>query len=389
MQTETPGQADAFVSSMGVDAHFAASNSAESTNFNVSSGALYASGIRHLRDGVSTSRGELDTIALHGIKHSVGFSIPDMSASNITSTLAAEAKNIDFVEAGNEYDNSGDVDWPADMRSAQNILYSTVKANPAFNNIAVLTPALDKPSNAALLGEVRADAGSLHNGTCDFNPATTNRSVAMAPQVQSLQADAANKPMWTTETGYDDDPLSSCYISEDGAAKYIPRTLAYRWNAGMPHSYFDFWSDENALHFAHEGFVTENGVPKKQYYAIQSLLEFLSDPGPAFNTVPLTYSIGGTTTNVMHTLLQKRNGDYDLLLWQEAVSWDHTKKIPIAVPAEQVTITFNSGAGGVIGYAYQPNYAIARTPLAGVNRTVVKINVTDAVQIVRFRAYKA
>ena len=47
-----------------------------------------------------------------------------------------------------------------------------------------------------------------------------------------------------------------------------------------------------------------------------------------------------------------------------------------------------AGAGGVMGYAYQPNYAIARTPLVSVNRKAITVNVTDAVQIIRFRAYK-
>ncbi len=381
---EHPGQSDAFVDAYGVDSHFGAEASAEYKNFGASSRALYDSGIRHIRDGSANGSKTINELAAHGIRHSIGFAIKGLTAQTITNSLNPIYGSIDFVEAQNEYDNSGDPNWPAHLRAEQALIYKTVNANSRFKNIAVLAPALDNPKNASVLGNVPADFSNLHNGTCDFEPSTTERSIEMSTQQKEIQAEALGKPTWTTETGYDDDTRSSCSISEDGAAKYIPRTLAYRWNAGMPHVYFDNWSDENAAHFAVMGLVTQNGTPKKQYYAVQSLLALLSDRGPSFATKPLQYTASGSTGNVRHTLLQKRNGTYEMLLWIEVPSWDHVRKVPISVKPQTIKLSFAAKPSGVEYFEYGSNWSFNSSGVSTSGSTIT-LNVTDSISVLSFK----
>ena len=197
-------------------------------------------------------------------------------------------------------------------------------------------------------------------------------------------------PIYTTETGYDDDRSSPCYISAEGAAKYIPRTVAYRFNLGIQRSYFDYWSDEppNVNGWDQMGFVTRAGVPKPQLSAVRSLITLLSDAGAAFRAVPLRYGVSGATANVAHTLLQKRNGVYYLLLWLEVPSWNHVTKKPLAVEPQTVTLSFAKPVGGVVDFAYRADWSLAATQLLSVSRNEITLRVTDSVSILRFNPYE-
>lgn len=394
---EMPSRAEDFVESFGLDSKFG-SPSNDSANVAKFAPMLSALGVKYLRDGYDTSGTRFATLSALGIKHSISFQASSMTPDVITKAIMSQGpQNIGFVETDNEPDNLGNPNWVPNAVAGQKMLYDTIHANPAFSNIKVLAPALKLISNSTVLGPVAADAGNIHNGTCNFNPGTGVRGAYTLPYLQLEQTVAVNQPVWTTETGYDNDPRSSCYISEDAAAKYIPRTIAYRWNLGMPHSFFNTWTDHpEQAYFAHLGFVTEAGQPKKQYFSTQSLLTTLADKGGSFSPSPLAYTITGQTQNVAHTLLEKSNGGYFLLIWLEEPSWvyrSYNQTGTINNPSQLVTINFtNKRVGGVRLMTYQPDYSlkIANTPasaLLGSSRTMAKLRISDSISILRFSAF--
>jgi ligand-binding sensor domain-containing protein len=52
----------------------------------------------------------------------------------------------------------------------------------------------------------------------------------------------------------------------------------------------------------------------------------------------LDFQLSGTTNNVQHTLLQKRDGSFWLALFQEAVSYDPKTRADLEVPVQSITL---------------------------------------------------
>ena len=70
------------------------------------------------------------------------------------------------------------------------------------------------------------------------------------------------------------------------------------------------------------------------------MITLLKDPGPSFTPGALDYVLSGQTNLVHHTLLQKRDGRFVLLLWQEAQSYDPKAKHDISISEVPVQLEF-------------------------------------------------
>ncbi len=394
--SEIPSQADAFVNSVGVDTHFVYSNEAYTTQFPAVSQLLINSGIKHIRDSGptydQTYLSEMAMFSSHGVHHSLGMPINSTPAQVTSALNAFGTANIDFVEPMNEYDSYAkqDPNWLANIIAEQKMIWNTVRANPAFNGVTVLGPALASHKSYALLGDLDAyeDAGNLHAGFCNYNPGTNNGTVNFSKVTALIRTSTVSKPIWTTETGYDDNSNLThvCDTPDPAVAKYDPRLLAERWNAGEPRSYMFQFVDKPTVGnpFAYMGLVTINGTPKPQYTALQSMLGLLSDPGSAFTPTTLNYALGGQTQSVHHTLLQKRDGTYVMMLWIEKpclVSiYDPTQ---VAVPSQQVSLSVPSMTTAS-DYTYDTaKWTVSPQNLA-INAGTVNLTVTDAISFVEF-----
>jgi len=381
-----PASADAFVDSIGADSHFNYGGTSYTTNAATVGAALISSGIRHLRDGEPQDNyaSELAYLGANGIKHSVFFPVTT-TAAQITATLMLYAPYVDFVEPQNEYDRSGDPNWAAALQAEQQLLYTTVQSNPAFAGIKVLGPSFARPADAASVGPLDQfeDAGNLHNYTCNLNPGTTT-SIGISALSALIRGATATKPIWTTEVGYEDDlSVSACALSDAAIAKYTPRTIADRWLAGEPRTYlYQFADMAPATGYSAMGLVTQAGVPKPQFTALQSMISLLSDPGSGFATAPLAYTLGGNTQNVQQLLLQKRNGDYFLLLWLEVPSWNPQSQSPLGVAQQTVTLTFGSAITTATAYTYGSDWSLHGTGLPAPARQL-SVSVGDSITFVK------
>jgi len=380
-----PASADAFVDSIGADSHFNYGGTSYTTNAATVGAALISSGIRHLRDGEPQDNyaSELAYLGANGIKHSVFFPVTT-TAAQITATLMLYAPYVDFVEPQNEYDRSGDPNWAAALQAEQQLLYTTVQSNPAFAGIKVLGPSFARPADAASVGPLDQfeDAGNLHNYTCNLNPGTTT-SIGISALSALIRGATATKPIWTTEVGYEDDlGVSTCALSDATIAKYVPRTIAERWLAGEPRTYFYQFADmAPSTGYNAMGLVTAAGAPKPQYTALASLIGRLADPGPSFATAPLGYTLAGNTQDVHQILLEKRNGNYFLLVWLEKPSWNPATQTPIAVVPQTVQIVLAATPTVVSVGTFDSRWALSEQVLNPSSTILVKV--TDSITFVK------
>jgi hypothetical protein len=385
-----PTASDAFADSIGVDTHFNYPGTPYTVMFPAISADLIGSGIRHIRDGAPkySRPATLAYLGQHGVKHSLGFLVGTTS-EEIEATIKSNAPYVDFVEPQNELDVRARAvpDWVNRWRSEQELLYKTVRSNPENAGITVVGPAIGHYANAAELGPMDQfeDVGSMHQYPCNVNPGDVRSNVGFAKVLIFQRLIHTTRPIWTTEIGYPDDlPDGRCALTDGVIAKYDTRTLAERWLAHQPRTYFYQFSDMgNVRGYDSMGFVTTNGTPKPQYRALQSLLRLVADPGPPFAPTSMKYSLTGQTDNVHQLLLEKRDKSYLLLLWLEVPSWDSVARTPRDVPMQTVRINLSAIPKRAEQFAYGPDWAFQKTTLVPSN--AVDVSVTDSISIVTLR----
>ena len=207
---------------------------------------------------------------------------------------------------------------------------------------------------------------------CDFNSSCAPPTISLwtAPDnnggtIGYLEATrtkrvAANKPMIFTEWGYPTTPndANGWGVDELTAAKYTLRGFLEHFNAGLVYSCsYELLDSEpltpfNADPETHFGLAYINGSLKPSGTALKRMIALVEDIGNTnIPTGTLNYTLSGggglsfvddknATTNEIHqTLLQKADGKYYLILWQEATSTDSDGN-SISVAPVNVTVNF-------------------------------------------------
>lgn len=160
-----------------------------------------------------------------------------------------------------------------------------------------------------------------------------------------------------TETGYHNAVRdeSGSGISEQAGGKYLPRILLENFNRNIKRTYLyeliDEWPDpKKAEKEKHFGLLRNDGTRKPSYQTIKNLIALLKEPGANFRPKRLDYKLSGNMTDVHHTLLQKSDGTFYLIVWQDAKSWNNKDFKDVAIPNRKVTLTLNSLISQAIGY---------------------------------------
>ncbi len=111
------------------------------------------------------------------------------------------------------------------------------------------------------------------------------------------------------------------------------------------------------------------------------MVSFLKEPGAKFTPKSLDYTLSGDTEQVHSTLLQKSTGEFYLILWQDATSWDAENKKDISVPKQQVTVNLNTFISKA--EVYEPKNST--TPIQIANElTKLELGVPDHPLVVKF-----
>jgi len=339
-----------FINSIGVNVHFSYYGSIYTNNQPLIFRSLEQLGIHHLRDGVCWQGATPHNTyyIVHQQLAQMGFKTDYVLPMNETQAHLAVypglVTDMEAIEPANEWDNSGDTDWVADIQTQLSAIYSTIHPKGAASPITVLAPALAYPRNAPMLGNVAkiSDAGNLHGYFGGLNP--VNDSASPAFYLQLMQSNTPKMATWVTETGYFAQP--GPIFGMDGVTPaiqsvYSIRALLEYWNAGATRTYFyeladDLEAGQNPADY-HWGLLDTNGSPKPAFTALENLTMLLQDPGPSYTPKPLPLSIQVSSPTVHYALLGKRDGSYYVAIWNEVSSYDITNNVELTPQTQSIT----------------------------------------------------
>jgi len=118
--------------------------------------------------------------------------------------------------------------------------------------------------------------------------------------------------------------------------------------------------------------MTDTGVPKPQYYALENFNQLLKDPDPNFTPGNLTYSLDTGGASVNSVLLEKSNGTFLLFLWTDADVWNYTSRTNISLTPTDVQLSFPTVMRSVV--ENNPSVSAAPTEeLTNVNNISVPV----------------
>lgn len=389
-QTEPARSANSFVDSIGVNTHLYYDNSVYYQNYgDIIKPKLLALGIHHIRDGaVINNNGYYDRLkelGNLGISTSLSADPRGVTVQQAVDIVKRLGNAVEAIEGPNEYDHSGDGNWVNTVCTYVQQLYQAIKGDSATATLPVVGPSFTSEAAHKAVGDLSAaiDYDNMHNYYAGRNPGTGGWGSygygSLAWNVQVAQKQSSFKPVLSTETGYNNavNTTGSTGIPEAVAGKYIPRLFLEQFNYGIPRTWsyelIDAYNNSNARD-SNFGLLRNDGSEKPAYLALKNLLGLLNDPGSDFKQATLDYSLSGDTTNLHHTLLQKCDGKFYLILWQEVPSFDPQQQTELFVPDLSVTLTLNT----VVSQAatYQPNNSI--TPTAQyTNPQQLSLNVPD------------
>ncbi len=185
-------------------------------------------------------------------------------------------------------------------------------------------------------------------------------------------------------------------MSEAAQAKYLPRHFALYFNAGIvrtiTYEFADEFKDEATNAEASFGIIRHDLTPKPAYAALKNLIGLLNESHWDMATqqwqrkpfapraLDFEISADAKTLPLRHTLLQKSNGDFYLLLWQEVSSFDTVKKQDIANPPMPVTLSFKTPISEAVSYLPGQSADVQQTWR---NPKTLTLSVPDEVLVVK------
>jgi hypothetical protein len=360
--SEAAKMADAFVDTIGINTHFHDAGIYQNSFTQIVMPAIQKSGIRHLRDGLMPNSGTGNknfTTLINTISNNTGVRIglnlntwiPNCSDqlyyANVSGVLPyIPLANIDSVEGVNEYNGGSGCPgstWSSQVVNFQKTLFNNVKNNSQLSAIKVFGPPLADfwddarlQSDSKAVGNLTAvmNVANVHVYSGDQKPSANiargrNLTVAMNGAVGSM-------PWTATETGYE----TYSGVSEKTGGKYFSRMFFEFFNAGASRTFAYELMDEPDKSGGESkyGIVRGDGTYKPAFTAVANQIQVLKDPGASFAPGSLQYKLANAPGDLHHTLLQKRNGRFYLVLWREVDSYTAGKDIDVA--ASSVTVSF-------------------------------------------------
>ena len=400
LTAETATSADGFVDSIGINTHFGwndiYANSALQT-------LLGQTGIRHIRDNpktVGTSR--LSSLySNYGIQTDVIVDDPTYSPATETSVLtntwaeAVEGLNEPDLNTGTRsyeglQDSTTTNDYAA-TRRYQEELFQAVQANSTTMNKPVLSPAMGYTMPTGSLAGADYDIEAMHSYAENYLPSYWRVQSQFIPKTNLMAGDGPTSPIWATETGYFTGTASG-HISETADAKYLPRTLVDYFNMGVQRTFIyelaNQGTDPTNPQYNY-GVVRNDLSLTPAYTDLKNMISLLGEgtwnagtqtwSKPSFTPTALDYTMSTSTPTINHLLLQKSNGEFDLVLWNEVSSWDTTNHVDISNAAQNVTLTFNTPLSGASLYSLSSTTATQ----TWTNPTQIMIGVPDEVVVLK------
>jgi hypothetical protein len=361
--------------SVGVNVHLSYSSTPYG-NSAATKSALLELGVRHLRDGACGGCTwlfpRMKDLAASGIRFELIAGNPRNTSGTLDGNLAAIKANllgtVDALEGPNEWDNSGDAAWVANLRAFQQTLWAKVQSDPALRALPVIGPSLVKPASRTALGDLSTylTYGNLHSYPGGRAPSRTLDSEFLLAAPVS-----GSKPVMATETGYHNALATTTThppVDENTAAIYSGRLPLDYLARGVRRAYFYELFDEkpepaNTNMQMHFGLIRNDLTRKPAFTALKGLLATVGDGTPAGGPGALRYDVVGGDTSLRQTLFQRADGSFALALWRDVSVWDPATRTPIAVPNLPVTVRFGQAVSGTTLYRRGSWVSAATAPL--------------------------
>jgi hypothetical protein len=164
-------------------------------------------------------------------------------------------------------------------------------------------------------------------------------------------------------------------------AKYMPRLFAEYFNRGVVRTYSYELADQGPDALEREqnfGLLRFDLSEKPAYTALKNLIDLVEEPdAEAFSPAALDFTLTGPTGSlrpVRHTLLQKSDGAFFLMLWKDVLSWNVSTQSDNAVLATEITVTLAESFRHAA--VFHPNHDLA--PIATYfNASEITVSLAD------------
>jgi hypothetical protein len=285
------------------------------------------------------------------------FGETDQSVMNSLVAAAATMPEA-FVSFGgpNEPNASGrPSDWASRTVAHQKLIWSTVRGNSALSSVPICGPALQDVSptlhqDFAALGSAGVakycDYGDFHSYPGGWTP-----SEELDLRISWARAAFGNKLDYCTEGGYNNGMSITNRgnpVPEDVAGIYAPRQLLEHFIRGNTFFAYELLDDPDPSGSdweAHFGLIGTPSLDPATWYAkpalsaMRRLIHHVADPGPEFIPDPLSMAISGGGVDMRSTLLAKRNGTHQLLMWRDVNVYDPKARSYKNLNIARITVT--------------------------------------------------
>jgi len=408
LPSETAISSDAFVDSIGMNAHFESPTYYQ--NYAQVRSLVGNLGVRHYRVSAAnlSQPNYQNQLAMlyssYGTKFDVLASRLSSPAQVVQALALLPTGSVDSVEGPNENDSQSqgaeyDPNFASDLPSYMSSLYATLKSTPATAQLPIIGPSFANYTSYAAVGNLSkyVDAGNTHDYFAGFNPGTVGwggNGFSFAPSLYygsidwnvaaSAQA-TGSKPVVATETGYFTAAIHGG-VPLDVQAKYVPRIFFEQYRHHIPRTFMYqlIGSNTNSADGSLE-IVTPSYVPAPAYNALAGLVSLLSEGGRQSAAVIYNWGLTGQTLNVDHLLLHKADGTFVLPLWIESASFDPNANggmgARIVVPRQTVTVTISQPASSGVLWTCDPTSgAWSPAPVTIING-MVTLDIGDSVSV--------
>jgi Ca-dependent carbohydrate-binding module xylan-binding/PA14 domain len=365
-------KADEFVSSIGVNTHFAFTWEPAYQNEEAIIPLIRDANVRLVREHVYYEPGHPNDAERLGVFRKLaanGFGISCIVDNRTVGMNPPTAWKIDYVnqnsggacsyfEGSNEPDLGGQS--VAEITSHQQALYNAVNGS-SRPDVPVVGPSIVQKSFAQMAGtswNTYTDKGNMHPYHGDFNPSFTTND--MQARLDAHRAMTPGKPIVSTEDGWDTAPdAQDRSVSESVQSKYSLRDLFWSvFDADFERVIlYEMVDESQSKGFDNEGtygLLRSDLSPKPSYTSLKRLLGLLAEPNaPAFTPAPLDYSLSGDVANVKSYQLQKSNGTHYVVLYQDVPSWNPNTNSEISNPPVSVRLDLANPASRLLVHSPQ------------------------------------
>ncbi|MEB3358037.1 MAG: hypothetical protein VKK04_15020 [Synechococcales bacterium] len=354
-----------FVESIGVVTHFTYYDTPYG-DFEQVKSALNFLGVQHIRDGVKFDQPEnlrrLREIDAMGIKLTYVFPYKTDSVQERLRSVKTLGDVVVAIEGPNEtdifeFEYKGQT-FPYGTQSIMRDIFTAVNRDPELKDIPVIQASLGHPWNSADdLGDLSryADYGNSHNY---FSYGKPPGEVITSSHINKDAALVSpGLPLISTEGGYHTaSNINSGHLGlpDDIHARYQMRYLLEQFTAGYERSFIYQLFDEgpdpaNTNRQYNFGLFEVDGTPKPAAKGIANMITLLEDSAGStpFATRSLNFELQGVADPDNSLLLQKKDGRFYLVVWNDFDNWNEKTDKPIYHPSTPVTLKINENVSRI------------------------------------------